>query len=207
MNPDDLKPAWKVESSQTRLTTDPERLIEDLRLKQECFRSAIFWRDVREVGVCLLLVPLWIYLGIRNALPWSWYLAVPAMLWIAGFMLVDRLRHNRRQSGPGEPLRQGVESSLAQVDHQIWLLRNVLWWYLLPIALAMLAFFAQVTWQERSGGWLAALAALFVIIIEATVLAGVYWVNQHAVRAVLEPRRLELETMLRSLEDEPSGAS
>ena len=206
MNPDDLRPAWQGQSSQTRLTTDPEQLLEDLRRKERHFAATIFWRDVREVGVCLLMIPLWIFLGIRNALPWTWYLSVPAMLWIAGFMLADRMRHNRQQTGPGKPLRQGVENSLARVDHQIWLLRNVFWWYLLPIALAILAFFAQVSWQERSGGWFTALAALFVTAFVAAALAAVYWVNQYAVRSELLPRRLELEKLLRGLEDETPDA-
>lgn len=78
---------------------------------------------------------------------------VPVLVWIAAFMLADRMRHKRQPPALGEPLRQRVESSLTQVEHQIWLLRNVLWWYLLPPALSILAFFGQVAWQARSGGW------------------------------------------------------
>ena len=83
------------------------------------------WRDVREVGTSLVMVPVWLALGIGLSLPWTWYLTVPAMLWIAGFMLVDRKRHPRQASEPGEPLLIGANKSLAQVEHQIWLLRNV----------------------------------------------------------------------------------
>jgi membrane protein YdbS with pleckstrin-like domain len=100
-----------------------------------------------------------------------------------------------------------VESSLAQVEHQIWLLRNVLWWYLLPLALSALAFFAQVAWQERSGGWWTALAVSVVIALVVIVFAGVYWLNQYAVRSELEPRRLELETLHVSLDDKTPDAS
>jgi hypothetical protein len=66
----------------------------------------------------------------------------------------------------------------------------------------MLAFFGQVTWQERSGGWWTALAATLVAILLVAVLSGVYWINQVAVRSTLEPRRQELETLLASLKDE-----
>ena len=113
----------------------------------------ILWRDVREVGVSLLMVPVWIYMGVRLSLPWTWYLTVPALLWIAGYMLADRRRHGRQPPGPGEPLRRRVESLLAQVEHQIWLLHRVLWWYLLPLAVPMLAFFGQVTWRVRARTW------------------------------------------------------
>ena len=99
----------------------------------------------------LLLVPLWLYLGVKLSLPWTWYLMVPALLWVAGYMLADRMRHKRQPPEPGEPLRQRVESSLAQVEHQIWLLRNVLWWYLLPMALAICV---DLLARQIREGWL-----------------------------------------------------
>jgi hypothetical protein len=207
MDPDNLQQAWKTQSSQTRLTIDAELLLKEVRRNQRYFAAMIFWRDVREVGISLLMVPLWLYLGVKLSLPWTWYLTVPAMVWIAGYMLADRMRHNRQPPEPGEPLRQRVESSLAQVEHQIWLLRNVLWWYLLPLALSALAFFAQVAWQERSGGWWTALAVSVVIALVVIVFAGVYWLNQYAVRSELEPRRVELETLHMSLDDKTPDAS
>src|SRR5262245_4951695 len=144
MNPDDFKQAWQTQSSQTRLSIDAELLLKEVRRNQQYFTATIFWRDVREVGISLLMVPLWLYLGVKFSLPWTWYLTVPALVWIAVFMLTDRLRHRRQPPEPGKPLRQRVESSLTQVEHQIWLLRNVFWWYLLPLALSMLAFLGQL---------------------------------------------------------------
>jgi hypothetical protein len=207
MNADDFKQAWQNQAWQTRLTIDAQRLLDEVRRQQRCFTATIFWRDVREIGTSLLLVPLWIYLGVRHASPWTWYLALPALLWIAGYMLADRRRHRRQPPGPGEPLRRHVETSLAQVDHQIRLLRHVFWWYLLPIAVPFLAFLVQVAWQERSGGWWTALAASEAFAIGAVVLAVIYWLNQYAVRSELEPRRRELQALLMSLEDETPDAS
>jgi hypothetical protein len=204
MNPDDFKQAWRTQSSQTRLAIDAELLLEKVQRNHRSFTAIIFWRDVREVGTALLMIPVWLFLGVRFSLPWTWYLAVPAMLWVAGYMLVDRIRHRQQPSQPGEPLRNCVQGSLAEVEHQIWLLRNVVWWYLLPLALSLLAFFAQVTWQERSGGWLTALVISLVVVIVVTVFSGVYWLNQYAVRADLEPRRQELDALLASLGDEAS---
>jgi hypothetical protein len=207
MDPDNFKKAWQTQTAQTRLTMDVELLLREVRRNQQYFTAMIFWRDVREVGTCLLMVPLWLYLGVKQASPWTWYLTVPALLWIAGYMLADRMRHKRQPPEPGEPLRQHVESSLAQVEHQIWLLRNVLWWYLLPLAGAMLAFFGEVAWHIRAGGWWTALAASEVVVLGVIVFAGVYWLNQYAVRSGLEPRRRELETLLMSLGDETPDAS
>ena len=140
----------------------------------------IFWRDLREIGVSLVMVPVWFYLIAKHSLPWTAYLMVPALLWVAGFMLVDRWRHKRRRPEPGEPLGQRVASSLAQVEHQIWLLRNVVWWYLLPPGLAMLAFFGQIAWVVRDGGWW-----IVLVIAGMTCGGGGY----SARRLLVEPAR------------------
>jgi hypothetical protein len=42
------------------------------------------------------------------------------------------MRHLQKPNEPDEPLLQCVKNSLTQMEDQIWLLRNVLWWYLLP---------------------------------------------------------------------------
>lgn len=38
-----------------------------------------------------------------------------------------RKRHPQRPSEPGEPLNFYAQEALTQVEHQIWLLRNVFW--------------------------------------------------------------------------------
>jgi hypothetical protein len=195
---DDLKQAWL---GQTHMKIDTDLLLKEVRRNAQSFAVMIFWRDFREVGAAVVMVPLWIYLGARNSSTWTWYLTIPVLVWIAGFMLVDRRRH-QRQSSEGEPLRRHIESSLAEVEHQIGLLRSVHWWALLPMAVAMMAFFAQTAWRERGGGWWTVLAFSMVSIIGLGVLGGVYWVNLYAVRAMLEPRRRELKTLLTSFEDE-----
>lgn len=202
MSPDKFQQAWQTQSSQSRLTIKAELLLKEVQRNERLFTAIVFWRDVREVGVALVLVPIWIYVGVTFAIPWTWFLSVPAMLWIAGFMLVDRLRHKQQPLEGSQPLCQHVERSLAQIEHQIWLLRNVFWWYLLPLALAVLAFFGQITWEVRSGGWLAALIAVLAFLIGFVAFAAVYRLNQHAVRTDFLPRRQELESLLASLQDE-----
>ncbi|WP_435021159.1 hypothetical protein TA3x_002216 [Tundrisphaera sp. TA3] len=204
MEPDDLKQAWQ---GQPRPALDAGPLLEEIRRDRQSFASMIFRRDLREVGIAVLMVPLWLYLGARGALPWTWYLTVPALLWVSGFMLVDRIRHRRKPSGPDDPLRRVVEGALAEVEHQIGLLRTVHWWGLLPLAIAMLAFFGQGAWQERGGGWWTVLSVGMVSSLGLGVFAIIYGLNRHAIRADLEPRRRELEAILAGLADEPPGAT
>jgi hypothetical protein len=198
MNPDDYKKAWQMHSSTARLTTDAERLLNEVQSKHRSFTSTIFWRDVREVGVALVMVPVWIVMGINMSLPWTWYLAIPGLLWIAGFMLVDRMLQKRLKSGASDSLREHVKGSLADVNHQIWLLRNVVWWYLLPIALPMLLFFGQIAWNGGPAGFFAIATAA---ALEFVAFGWIYRINQAAVKSQLEPKRQELEAVLAGLEE------
>jgi hypothetical protein len=199
---DELKKAWQSQTSQPRLTLDAGLVLNEVRRNERQFAAMIHCRDVREIGIALLLVPVWIFLGIKTESSWSWYLVIPTLLWVAAFMIVDRMRQRRRQRGPGDTLRGHVESSLAQVEHQIWLLRNVFWWYLLPPFAAMMIFPAHRAWLTRDDGLKSLAEFLAVALVFALVGWFVYWLNQYAMRKQLEPRRQELQALLRSLNEQ-----
>ena len=200
MNFDDLQKAWQAEGEHERLAVDP-KLLGEVQERHRCLVKTIFWRDVREIGVALILVPVWIMMGIYMPSPWTWYLCVPALLWIAGFMFFDRRRQRRREASAGPTVREQIESSLAQVNHQIWLLRNIFWWYLLPPGLALIIFFGHSAWEREQRGE----TALATTAGAAAATALVYWViyllNQYAVRKDLEPRQKELQALLTNLTD------
>lgn len=205
MDLDEYQQAWQAQSSQTRITVDADMLLKEVRRNQHVFQAIIARRDLVEVGVSLLLLPVWFYLGIKNSLPWTWYLTVPALLWIAGFMLVYRKRHPPTPGEPDEALVRFVKRSLSEVEDQIWLLRNVFWWYLLPPTISILTFFADVSWRA-SKNWLEALGGggfLFVFVL--TVYCFIDYINQRAVRLNLSPRRQELLALLASLGDDWTG--
>ncbi|HET6879626.1 MAG TPA: hypothetical protein VFI31_05715 [Pirellulales bacterium] len=205
MDADNYQQAWQAHSAQTRVTVDAELLLKEVRRNQRDFLATILRRDVIEVAVTLLMLPYWVYQGLTRPLPWTWWLTVPAIIWVGGFFLVDRMRHPQTPSDPSEPLLKCGKNSLTQVERQIWLLRNVFWWYLLPFTISILAFFAQVSWQT-SRNWLEALGAGG---LSFSFLWALYYfldyTNQRAVRTQLEPRRQELLALLKSLGDETTS--
>ncbi|MBA4107813.1 MAG: hypothetical protein C0485_18925 [Pirellula sp.] len=204
MDPDNFQQAWQAETSRMRVTVDADLLRTEVQRSQQGFQATIFWRDVREVGLSLVMIPMWLVMGMTMSLPWTWYLTVPALVFVAGFILADRKRHPKRPSGPGEPLLFYVKESLAQVEHQIWLLRNVFWWYLLPFSLSITAFFLQVTWNGSSDWWEFVFSAGAMGLFLLVVYGGIYFFNQYAVRKQLEPRRQDLLKLIASLEGEAS---
>jgi len=205
MDPDKYQQAWQADAAQTRVTIDADSLSKEVQRSHQGFQSTIFWRDVREAGISLLLIPCWFYMGSTLTLPWTWYLGVPALIWVAGFFVVDRKRHPRRQSGPGEPLLFYVKESLTQVEHQIWLLRNVFWWYLLPFSISSMAFFLQVAWQTSSDWWEFVGFGGFLSVFLLGIYGATYLLNQRAVRVRLEPRRKDLLKLVASLENETNS--
>lgn len=207
MNPDDLKQAWQSQTEQTRVTLKADLLLTEVQRNERNFAATILRRDIVEVGTALVMIPIWVVLGVSLSLPWAWYLTILALLWIAGFMLVDRKRHQQAPAQPGETLRHRVECSLAQVKHQAWLLRNVFWWYLLPPTVTMLAFFGQIAWLMRAQGWESVVAFCLFSGIVLIVYFGIYCLNQYAVRTELEPRCRELQAILDQLEDEPPSVT
>jgi CubicO group peptidase (beta-lactamase class C family) len=203
VEPDKFQQAWQAQTSATRVTADADLLLQEVRRNQRNFAAGIYSRDVREIVVGLVMIPVWIYLGVMGSLPWTWWLTVPALVWMIGFVLVYRKRYVPKPSEPDAPLIACVKNSLTEVEAQIWLLRNVFWWYLLPPSLSISAFFIQAALSLRAGGWLAVVSDLVMLeFFLAVVYGGIYFLNQYAVRRQLEPRREELLSLLVSLGDE-----
>ncbi|QDV25528.1 serine hydrolase domain-containing protein [Aureliella helgolandensis] len=207
MDLDQYQKAWKADSEQMHVTIDSDQITQEVQSSQQNFQSTILWRDVREAGTSLVLIPIWIVMGITMALPWTWYLTIAALIFIVGFILVDRRRYPQRPSEAGETLLYYVKESLTQVEHQIWLLRNVFWWYLLPLGTSIMVFFAHVAWQSSSVWWEFVVFVGFLGLFLLVIYAGVYWMNQRAVRDQLQPRRQDLLRLIANLEADDSPES
>jgi hypothetical protein len=197
MDFDQLQRTWQSQGSGPRLAIDPEMLLNEIRRNKRNFEATVFWRDVREVGVNGLMGAFFLCLGI-TLLEWEWFVLALSMLWLVGFLLVGRMRQKRNTPVLREPLTACIASSLAQVNYQIWLLKNVLWWYLLPPGIGLAVAFCSFAWEVRDA-WGLSLIFLAMVGLCAVWFWFVYWLNQRCVRKELLPRRQELEALLKSL--------
>jgi len=209
MNPDDLQRAWQSQYPSPGGNVDMEQALSELRRGDREFSTILRRRDLLESGVSFVMIPIWIIMGIALHLPWSWYLTIPSLAWIGGFMTRELLRRRRNRSEVTESLRSHLDNSLAEVERQIRLLRGIFWWYLLPLALSLLAFLAHVAWlQVQALGWMPSMIFFAITTgFVAVVFAIVYAMNQNAVRKELEPRRKELEGLRQSLGETPANGS
>jgi CubicO group peptidase (beta-lactamase class C family) len=207
MDPDRYQKAWQAHSSETRVTVDANLLLKEVQRNQRDFRASVSRQDFALIGISLLLLPIWIYMGVTQASPWTWYLAVPAFLWVIGFLLVFRARYEPAPNAPDEPLLRCVKESLALVKHRIWLQRNAFWWSILPMAIPLLAFTAHLSWLKfKVGSDALSDVNAFIFVFLLVLLCVIYQVNRRAVRkGSFERRRQELLALAASLGDESTG--
>lgn len=210
MNLEELQKSWQSQEGQPRLTIEPDMLLKEIQRNKRNFESTVFWRDVKEVGIAFLMTALFLYFGIRYN---AWPLVVLAILvfYVGVFLLVDRILQRRKKPTLTGPLLECIEGSLNQVNHQIWLLKNVLWWYLLPpgvgigifiICCAWDAIWNIVVWNIGGKEFVPILGFLFGYSVFCVLLFwGIYWLNQRCVRKELQPRRQELEALLHNLKN------
>lgn len=202
MSPDEFQEAWQAESANTRVTLDPELLLKAVQQNQQEMRTAVSWNDFSELGIWVLLLPVWIGLGLWTASPWTWYLMVPAMLWGAGLKLGVRTRLKKTPYNPNEPLLAVVVESLVLVEHQIWSRRNAFWWTELPMAVAIMVFFIHVSWQEPTSWVEGLVSSMFLCAFVVAIYGSTHYRGRRVVRRQLEPQRRELLALLESLGDE-----
>lgn len=204
----ELQKTWQKDTSSTKLAVDPDLLLREVKRNKEHFESAIFWRDVREVAAGTLAIlgllgfaVFFFYRGLTLVALGSAVAALFA-LWVVLFFIVDRTIQRKRGPSRDKSLIACIDDSLRQLNHQIWLLKNVFWWYLLPPGIGVLVLYGSIawqTWQRHAAGKPVLIALLEYLTFVAFVFWGVYLLNQRAVRKDLMPRKVELESLLKNL--------
>ncbi len=201
MNLDDFQKSWQSQDAANRISINADVLLNEVRRNQKQFHWLILRRDMIEVGVAALLVPLFTYWGWKGQ--WTSYLVAFGCFVVGTYFLVDRWRQRKKTPHPDGSLKDCAVISLAEVNHQIWLLKNVIWWYLSPIYVPIMMFFAETAWDSRGpigAKTIIVLTAVFMMGFTTVIYVGIYWLNQWAVKKQLVPRRQELEKLLNELE-------
>ena len=206
MKLDELKNLWK--SQQQQLADDYfDEALEKLQSKMSKFDKTIFRRDMIEAAAASFVIVFFVWFAATNDLP------VPAVIGICVIVLgaieivvVMALIRNYGLPQAASTLRDHFKAEVAKVDRQIFLLRNVNWWYSGPILVGCVIFAAGIVFQEIDAqgvppyltwGIFGGMCATFFLVGWMA-----YRMNQHAVRTHLLPLRKELTAIYESLCDE-----
>jgi len=203
MSFDELQLAWQQQRAVSPQSVVDASAIREVRTKSRAFARTILWRDVREVLASFLVAGVFGHVAWsahhEGAGSWPAWIAAALPLGVGCYFLIDRWVMRRRAVPQGGDLRTELNRAIGEVQHQIWLLRNVAWWYLAPLALSTIMLAVQLTFYgpENMPVW----AELFVwaIILGTTgwLDKWIWDLNQKAVRNDLEPRLQNLQAQLR----------
>ena len=191
MNASELEHLWRRQEPIELLPENIARIGATVDKIDRKFRRQIWWRDFLEIGVALTLATVIALAGQT----WLRWVAVASALFVAGWFI--RSRMIVRQAGEIPSVTGRLHQMIRETEIQIELLRSVLWWYLLPCAVAIFALVLDV---EKSSPRKLNLSFLsFFLTVCVALFALVYWLNQRTVRQKLVPRRNNLRRALEQL--------
>jgi len=204
---DELKSVWNAQPLPRQITMNADVLLQQLRGNKARFTSEILWSTVFMilgwVVMAFGIIGLGVY-NVRHGAPWEpfsgFFLMGIIFLAIAAYTALDRFRHIRRVS-LSAPVLACAEESLALMQHEIQLWSNVLWWLLLPLALGVEAAVLALAWTQGVH-WLVSPLALRMLGIMVIITLGGSWFSRWYVHTYYEPRRQELEALVRELKSQ-----
>lgn len=207
MDIEQIQNIFQAQDERVVLAGDAESAMEIVRKKREDFSEMILTRDSSEIGTALCLIAIyWIFFRSIYTSPIPLCLATGFILLPCVFLVVDRIWQRRGKRKRNGCVSDELNEYLRQVNHQIWLLRNVIWWYLMPLAISSLAVIAGIAIQFTAVWDWIQLTTLAIMVCGicwgAYVNVKVYRLNQEAVEKQLLPHKEELEALLRDLQGE-----
>jgi hypothetical protein len=193
MNDEQLKKLWQQQPLRDPNLPAPQ-LIAAMQNKTIQLRRTLLARDVRELAACVIIgVIFGIYFFSQRA-PVT---RLGALITVAGAIFIAwRILHTRRTTPAAKPDATVVESLRAElhsVGAQSQLLRSILWWYLLPLAVGTLVF---VWGMPFSNPGFKIGFTVFTLALDVFI----YWLNQRARTTQLLPVEAQLGSLLHSAE-------
>jgi hypothetical protein len=190
MSLDDAQAAWR--STPAPSSEEFTGLVAKVR-SAERFEARIRGRDLVESAAALIVIAA--FLPALFSFP-GWLSRIGAGIIIVHAIAIMVVLHGTRRRRGGAPvaapLKEFFLAELTRVDDQIYLLKNVGWWYIAPsMGGACLVLLGLIGWNWPALG----LCGTFIGF-------GVYvcWLNQRAVRSHLLPLRESLVAAERELE-------
>lgn len=186
MNLDELKPAWKKQQADlgNNRVDDLAKLV---RSKGRWLDKTLLRRDLVESAACVLAICLF-GPSFFTATTVIGKIGVALIVFAAiEIMVVLNATRAWRPTEPHVSLGDFTRERISQVDRQIFLLKNVNWWYSGPILVGC----SLISLGRDPLG--IALVSLVLFLLMGWFL---HWLNQRAVRTQLMPLRKELVAAL-----------
>ncbi len=204
MNLDSFKERWQALDAPPKSDSEMEKIVAECRKKVRQFRAGLLLSDVLEIGTGLAMVYVWAFVFTRvfDRHKPLMLLGAAAILFICLVLAGARFLRHRNDKRAWVSVADEIGRQLYAVNQRIWLLRNVIWWYLTPAAMAIFTVLTAAGMDTGNAHLVGFLKNTGIYVVCCALLyAGIYYLNQRAVRKYLLPLKAELEGVLRDLED------
>lgn len=194
MNLDNVKSTWQqTDFSGPRF----DELATGVRQQATKFESQVFRRDMIEYAAALLVI-----VGVTPSV-----FTAPNLTMRLGFLIVvlgvvaivlflETTRRRDRRPVADLSLRDYCQLELRRIDRQIWLLENILWWYIGPI---LIGAFVVVIGKPSSLYAKCVIGSFFL-----SVCVFVFWLNKRSARRHLRPLRESVASVLSQCDAQPA---
>ena len=198
MNIEELQNLWRGQNTPEPIAPRAlELTVMNLQAEDRAFAREIWLRDVREAAASLVVSGFFAAIAVSAAgegrTAWPLWTAAAIPLVVMGILFLDRMRHRHLRPANGDTLMGELERTLARLQHQEWLVCNVIWWYLLPLVAAI--GIVGLDGVRETGAPIPVqflLGGLMVALI-GWVGRWVWGRNQDALNSTLRPRIAELQ--------------
>lgn len=204
MNLDQFKERWQALDAPPKSDSEMENIVAECRKKVRQFRVGLLLSDVVEIGTGLAMAFVWafVFTHVFDQHKPLMLLGAAAILFICLVLAGARVLRLRNDKRAWVSVADEIDRQLYAVNQRIWLLRNVIWWYLTPAAVAIVTVLAAAGLEAGNAHLAVFLKRTGIYVGCCTLLyAGIYYLNQRAVRKYLLPLKADLESLLHELED------
>ncbi len=182
---DDLKTGWKTEVEKTGKQQDLTRLVESLEKETKKLDKSIKRRDIMEISIALLLIPVWAW-----KLFYSASLLQTIGLWIAIVACIyipyKLLKARQVESAKDDSLLAFLSVEKSKVEKQKELLETIAIWYLSPLMVAIVLITAGSKVDDAGVPQIS--EQLMVNYLFCGVLyVGIYFLNKRAAKKKFAP--------------------
>src|SRR5436190_11198790 len=200
MNDDELKKLWLQQPLRDPGPT-PAQVRSAMQNKTTQLRRTLLARDVVELSACVFVGVIFSIYYFMNRAP---IMRLGALITVAGSIFIAckilRARRTTPTAKPDATVVESLRAELHSVRTQSQLLRSVVWWYLLPLAVGTVVFVWGMPFNGLGFTFGSIVLKIVFTLFTLALDVFIYRLNQRAVSKQLLPVEAQLESLLRSAE-------
>jgi Flp pilus assembly protein TadB len=194
MELNELKHTWENQHNDLNDYTRSE-LVTIVNNKLSTIEQQIKSRDRREIIACVIMIIFFSFVFFTaNSV---WHQAGSMVIILSAFFIWFKLKTAQRQAldqerSANRSLREHLKFELQMLREQKKLLKDVVWWYILPLCIGLILF-------AISFGLLARIIYIAVVVLVGLAL---WKINRRAAKREFDPILKEIKEALRSLDED-----